>query len=54
MEMGQRFRVFDCHLATDHIVCTQQIMDGQETNLGREWVSAPKAGQEPSVEVDIA
>ena len=29
-------------------------MDGEETNLGRQWMSASKAGQEPSAEIDIA
>ena len=41
------------HGATHYIVGTEQFMDGEEKNLGRQWMSASKAGQEPTVRREI-
>ena len=51
---GALSRVGKEHGATHHIVCTEQFMDGEETNLGRQWMSAPKTGQKPLVRGEIA
>ena len=32
------------HGATHHIVCTEQFMDGEEMNLGRQCMNPSKAG----------
>ena len=42
------------HGTNHHIVCTEQFMDGEETDIGREWMSASKTGRKPSVRGEIA
>jgi len=42
------------HGATHHIVCIEQFMDGEETSLDGQWMSAPKTGRKPSVRREIA
>ena len=42
------------HGATHHIVCIEQFMDGEETSLDGQWVSAIKTGRKPSVKGEIA